>query len=53
MRYVPMILEQQRCYLIFTDKDVGEFQYEIVGTAELPEVQQEVRTYQVFVDQPV
>ncbi|CAD8092149.1 unnamed protein product [Paramecium primaurelia] len=52
LRYVPMVLEQQRCFLIFTDPNVGEFQHEILATAELPEIQQEVKQYQVFVDQP-
>ena len=36
-------METYRCKLIFTDKDVGEFQYEIIGDTTPPEIIAEIR----------
>lgn len=34
--FAPLILEQQKCYLYFSDPNVGEFQYEMAGIVEMP-----------------
>lgn len=34
--FAPLTLEQQKCYLYFSDPNVGEFQYEMAGIVEMP-----------------
>ncbi|EGR30900.1 hypothetical protein IMG5_121460 [Ichthyophthirius multifiliis] len=34
--FIPLIMQTQRCYLIFKDPNIGEFQYEIIGTVDSP-----------------
>jgi hypothetical protein len=34
--FMPLRLGKTKCLLIFNDPNVGEFQYEIVGSAEIP-----------------
>lgn len=34
--FCPLTMETHKCYLVFTDPNVGEFQYEIVGSVEQP-----------------
>lgn len=36
--FLPFELGVHKCYIIFTDEQVGELQYTIIGKAELPEV---------------
>lgn len=43
MIFMPFFLETYRCKIIFTDKDVGEFQYEIIGETTLPDIIGEIR----------
>ena len=31
-----MIFEPIRCYIIFCDSNVGEFQYEVIGIPQIP-----------------
>lgn len=35
--FIPILFETQKCYVIFSDPAVGEFQHEIVGSVTLPE----------------
>ncbi|EGR28301.1 hypothetical protein IMG5_179020 [Ichthyophthirius multifiliis] len=35
--FIPLVYENQKCYIIFSDPNVGEFQYEIIGKVKLPE----------------
>lgn len=53
MVFLPLVLEQHRCTIIFADNQVGEFQHEIIGNVELPEVSQvELKpTQQIYIDQ--
>jgi hypothetical protein len=30
--FIPLVLETQRCNIVFKDPRVGEFQYEITGS---------------------
>lgn len=39
----PVIYHKVKCYLIFHDPLVGEFQYEIMGISEIPKVLQELK----------
>lgn len=51
--FMPFFLENYRCKIVFTDKDVGEFQYEIIGETLIPEIIGEIRpnnTLTVHVD---
>ena len=41
--FMPFFMETYRCKLVFSDKDVGEFQYEIIGETLLPEILAEIR----------
>ena len=34
--YLPMTLDTHKCHIIFMDERVGEFQYELIGTPEMP-----------------
>jgi hypothetical protein len=36
--FYPLTMDQHKCYIIFTDPSVGEFQHEIVGNVELPNI---------------
>lgn len=36
LSFLPLTMDQHRCYIIFTDPNVGEFQHEVVGTVEMP-----------------
>ncbi|KAL4497051.1 hypothetical protein ABPG72_002207 [Tetrahymena utriculariae] len=35
--FIPLLYEAQKCYIIFSDPTVGEFQYEVIGAVTLPE----------------
>ncbi|EAR97253.2 flagellar associated protein (macronuclear) [Tetrahymena thermophila SB210] len=37
MAFIPIIYENQKCYVIFNDPKVGEFQHEIRGRVDMPE----------------
>ncbi|EGR27619.1 hypothetical protein IMG5_193180 [Ichthyophthirius multifiliis] len=37
--FLPLQMETQKCYIIFRDPLVGEFQHEIIGTVEMPNIQ--------------
>lgn len=41
--FMPFFMETYRCKLVFTDKEVGEFQYEIIGETLIPEIIGEIR----------
>ncbi|CAD8050766.1 unnamed protein product [Paramecium sonneborni] len=52
MQYLPTQLHQQKCMVVFQDNSVGEFQYEIHGNVEPPEVLYDLKPdLQVFIDQ--
>lgn len=34
--YLPMTLENHKCHIVFVDERVGEMQYELIGTPEMP-----------------
>ena len=36
--FIPLIMDTHKCYVIFRDPKVGEFQYEITGSVELPQL---------------
>lgn len=38
-----MLLRAVRCFIIFCDPAVGEFQYEITGVPEIPKPLQEIK----------
>jgi hypothetical protein len=40
---MPLRLGRTKCLLIFNDPTVGEFQYELVGSAEMPKPLQEIK----------
>jgi hypothetical protein len=56
MSFIPLVYEQQKCYIIFSDPLVGEFQYEIVGRVDLPleviDIPKPPLTPPIFVDEP-
>lgn len=35
--FIPIVLENARCFVIFSDPSVGEFQHEILATVTMPE----------------
>lgn len=39
----PILYYKIKCYLIFHDPLVGEFQYEIIGISEMPKILQELK----------
>lgn len=39
----PILYHKIKCYLIFHDPLVGEFQYEIIGISEMPKILQELK----------
>jgi hypothetical protein len=41
--YMPLRLGKTKCLLIFNDPNVGEFQYELIGAAEIPKPLQEIK----------
>ena len=41
--FMPLRLGRTKCLLIFNDPTVGEFQYELVGSAEMPKPLQEIK----------
>lgn len=51
-----MVLTDQKCYVIFSDPNVGEFQHEILGKVSMPEevieIPQQPITPPVYVDEP-
>jgi hypothetical protein len=54
MQFIPLVFNQQKCYIIFQDPQVGEFQYELIGTVEPPDVMLDIKpTMQVFIDTPI
>ena len=51
--FMPFFMDMYRCKIIFTDKEVGEFQYEIIGETLLPDPVGDIRpnnAIQVHVD---
>jgi hypothetical protein len=53
MQFIPLIYCQQKCYVIFSDTSVGEFQYEILGNVSPPEIFLDIKpNIQVFLDTP-
>jgi len=51
VQFMPFKLENYKCYLVFQDPNVGEFQHEIMGETTLPEVMEESRpSLPIFVD---
>ena len=36
MIFLPYVMEDQRCFVIFKDKNVGEFMHEIIGKVDEP-----------------
>ncbi|EWS70940.1 flagellar associated protein, putative (macronuclear) [Tetrahymena thermophila SB210] len=55
--FLPLIIEQQRCYIIFKDPNIGEFQYEVIGNVELPMYNNEIirlpqNGQTIYVDDP-
>ena len=44
--FTPLRLSKTKCFIIFHDPLVGEFQYEIVGVSEIPRPLQEIRILQ-------
>lgn len=48
--YLPLSLEPVKCYLIFYDANVGEFQYEVTGIPEYPNATVELRSQPVTTD---
>lgn len=40
--FIPLVLETQRCFVIFRDPKVGEFQYEVTGVVEAPQLSLDV-----------
>jgi len=38
MVFYPLTMDQHKCYIIFTDPTVGEFQHEILGSVEMPNI---------------
>lgn len=36
--FLPFELGVHKCFVVFTDENVGELQYTIIGKAELPEI---------------
>lgn len=41
--FMPFFLENYKCKIIFSDKDVGEFQHEIFGETLMPEIIGDIR----------
>lgn len=39
---IPLMLEPQKCLLVFRDPKVGEFQYEVSGLVEPPQLNPDV-----------
>ncbi|EGR31281.1 hypothetical protein IMG5_114390, partial [Ichthyophthirius multifiliis] len=54
MAFIPLIFETQKCYIVFNDPKVGEFQHEIRGKVEMPEEVIEIpeKPIQIYVDTP-
>jgi hypothetical protein len=50
--YYPMVMQTQRCFLIFCDPQVGEFQIEIIGEPEYPRPISDPLQHQFVVDEP-
>jgi len=40
--FIPLVLETQKCFVIFRDPKVGEFQYEVTGLVEPPQISLDV-----------
>ena len=54
--FLPMVYENYRCRLIFCDKEVGEFQIEVLAETLLPEVTGDIRPNQnttIYVETPL
>lgn len=47
---MPFKLENYKCYVIFQDLKVGEFQHEINGTTDWPDPEENRPVSQLFVD---
>ncbi|EGR27115.1 hypothetical protein IMG5_201370 [Ichthyophthirius multifiliis] len=50
---IPLVMKTQRCFIIFKDPDLGEFQYEIIVKVNLPLINQDILKIQknIFVDE--
>jgi hypothetical protein len=48
---MPLSLEPLRCYIVFIDPSVGEFQYEVVGVPDYPKPLHEIRSQAIMIDQ--
>lgn len=42
MIFLPLSMDNQKCYIAFKDSNVGEFQYEINGLVSHPQYSQDV-----------
>lgn len=54
LTFAPLIMEQQKCFLYFSDPNVGEFQYEVTGIVEMPLLSNDILRVipPLFVDTP-
>ncbi|CAD8106047.1 unnamed protein product [Paramecium primaurelia] len=43
LQYIPLIMETHKCQIVFTDPQVGEFQHDLQGTVELPNLSGEFK----------
>ena len=52
IQFLPFVLETHKCYVVFCDTNVGEFQHTIIGDTLLPEpIKDSVKpTFTVYVD---
>jgi hypothetical protein len=47
--FTPLRLAKTKCFIVFHDPLVGEFQYEIMGVTEIPRTLQEIRIPQALI----
>ena len=53
IQYMPFTLTTHKCKIIFTDPSVGEFQYNVIGEAMLPDPLAEIKmSTTLYVDTP-
>ncbi len=49
MTFVPFMIAKTKCILVFSDPNVGEFQYDLHGIVDEPDIQMEpIRIPQSF-----
>jgi hypothetical protein len=56
--YLPLVLDTHKCYIIFKDKNAGEFQHTILGTTEEPKIVMDTIKFPsgnsvIYVDEPI